>query len=245
MKVNNNAVEGSTITNNAVAAGTTNDPVAGNNTGTATTTVRQSDIEITSKTDTPDPVNAGENLTYTVNFKNNSALNTASNVTVTDAVPTGTTLVSATTVSPGWARTDGVLAGGTGNIVFTKALVAASETATFTIVVKVNANVVSGTTITNTATAATSSLDTNSVNNAATATTSTATSADLEMVSKTDTPDPVTAGNNITYTINFRNNGPSDAQTVTVTDAVPVNTTFVSAGGDDRDGLDASRVRRQ
>ena len=32
----------------------------------------------------------------------------------------------------------------------------------------------------------------------------------------------VFAGNNITYTINFVNNGPSDAQTVTVTDAVAV-----------------------
>src|SRR5581483_2309283 len=36
-------------------------------------------------------------------------------------------------------------------------------------------------------------------------------------------------GNNITYTINFSNNGPSDAQTVTVTNPITANTTFVSA----------------
>ena len=52
--------------------------------------------------------------------------------------------------------------------------------------------------------------------------------ADLA-VTKTDSPDPVFAGNNITYTINFVNNGPSDAQTVRSPIAVPANTTFVSA----------------
>jgi uncharacterized repeat protein (TIGR01451 family) len=229
VNVNANTPEGTIINNSAVAASTTNDPMPANNTGTAMTTVNQSDIEITSKTDTPDPVTAGQDITYTINFKNNSAVNSASNVTVTDAVPTGTTLVSATTVSPGWARTDGVLAGGTGNIVFSKALVAASETAVFTIVVKVNANVASGSTITNTATAATTSIDTNSLNNSASATTTTAASADLEITSKTDTPDPVIASQNITYAISFVNNGPSDAQTVNITDAVPAGTTFVSA----------------
>ncbi len=52
--------------------------------------------------------------------------------------------------------------------------------------------------------------------------------ADLA-VTKVDTPDPVVVGNNITYTISFTNNGPSAASSVTVTDAVPTNTTFVSA----------------
>jgi len=37
------------------------------------------------------------------------------------------------------------------------------------------------------------------------------------------------ASQNLTYTINFVNNGPSSANSVTVTDAVPANTTFVSA----------------
>jgi uncharacterized repeat protein (TIGR01451 family) len=41
-------------------------------------------------------------------------------------------------------------------------------------------------------------------------------------------PTTVTAGNNITYTIVVTNNGPSDAQTVTLTDATPAGTTFVS-----------------
>ncbi|HKO96860.1 MAG TPA: LamG-like jellyroll fold domain-containing protein, partial [Pyrinomonadaceae bacterium] len=221
MVVNVNAAtaEGTTITNNAVAATTTNDPFPLNNTGTATTSVIQSDIEITSKTDTPDPVEAGSNITYTVNFKNNSAVNTASNVTVTDAVPTGTTFVSAAAPA-GWSPVTPAV-GGTGNIVFSKALVGGAETAVFTIVVKVDNSVTSGTIVTNTATAATSSLDNVSANNSASTTTTVVVNADLAVTSKTDTPDPVIASQNITYAINFQNNGPSDAQGVTITDAVP------------------------
>src|SRR5262249_21574938 len=60
-----------------------------------------------------------------------------------------------------------------------------------------------------------------------TATTTVTTQADLA-VTKADTPDPVTAGNNLTYTISVTNNGPSDSQGVSVTDAIPANTTFVS-----------------
>src|SRR5439155_1335322 len=86
-----------------------------------------------------------------------------------------------------------------------------------------------GTVITDTATAATATTDPTSSNNSLQTTTTVNPSADLVVTSLTDAPDPVQAGNNITYTVNFANNGPSDAQTVTLTDAVPANTTFVSA----------------
>src|SRR5262249_46459057 len=61
-----------------------------------------------------------------------------------------------------------------------------------------------------------------------TATVASAQSADL-VVTKTDTPDPVTAGNFITYTVIVVNNGPIAAQNVTATDPIPANTTFQSA----------------
>src|SRR2546426_6298564 len=51
--------------------------------------------------------------------------------------------------------------------------------------------------------------------------------ADLE-VSKSDAPDPVSPGGNITYTLVVTNNGPSAAMAVTLTDPVPLLTTFVS-----------------
>jgi uncharacterized repeat protein (TIGR01451 family) len=51
--------------------------------------------------------------------------------------------------------------------------------------------------------------------------------ADLS-ITKTDSPDPVTTGNDLTYTVTVTNNGPDPAQSVTVTDNLPAETTFVS-----------------
>ena len=47
-------------------------------------------------------------------------------------------------------------------------------------------------------------------------------------MTKTAAAGPVLAGNPITYTITVSNAGPSDAQTVALSDIVPTNTTFVS-----------------
>ena len=55
-----------------------------------------------------------------------------------------------------------------------------------------------------------------------------AASADLALT-KTDSPDPVTAGSNLTYTISVTNSGPDGATGVTVTDTLPASVTFVSA----------------
>src|SRR5207249_6149107 len=46
---------------------------------------------------------------------------------------------------------------------------------------------------------------------------------------KTESPNPGTVNNPITYTLVVHDNGPSDAQSVTVTDSLPAGVTFVSA----------------
>src|SRR6185437_3618522 len=51
--------------------------------------------------------------------------------------------------------------------------------------------------------------------------------ADLA-ITKTDSPDPVTTGSDLTYTVTVTNNGPDTATSVTVTDNLPAETTFVS-----------------
>jgi len=68
--------------------------------------------------------------------------------------------------------------------------------------------------------------------------------ADLA-ISKTATPNPVTAGSNLTYAITITNNGPDAAESVTVTDILPEAFTFISCdatGGGVCSGAENNRV---
>src|SRR4029453_11605536 len=59
------------------------------------------------------------------------------------------------------------------------------------------------------------------------AVTAAAATADLS-VSKVDSPDPVVAGSNITYTISVTNAGPDAASNVSLSDTTPAGPTSVS-----------------
>jgi len=65
-------------------------------------------------------------------------------------------------------------------------------------------------------------------NNTAVENTTVTTAADVT-ITKTDSPDPVAAGNMLTYTLSISNIGPSDATGVVVTDTLPAGVTFASA----------------
>ncbi len=226
MTVNVNAgTLGSTvISNTATVTSSTTDMNLANNSDTETTAVNATDLAVT-KTDTPDPVIAGTNLTYTI-IVNNGASDPALSVSLTDSIPTNTTFVSCTAPA-GWTLMTPPV-GGTGTVTVTNPSVAASTMHTFTLVVNVNANTLQGSTISNTATVSSSTPDSNTSNNTDTETTAVNARADLS-VTKTDSPDPVNAGGNLTYTLTVTNAGQSDAQNVSLADAVPANTTFVSA----------------
>jgi large repetitive protein len=218
--VNVNSPSGTQIINSATLASTTTDPVPGNNTGTTETAVgRSADLSVT-KTDSPDPVIAGNNLTYTITVTNGGPDN-ASNVSLTDTVPTGTTFVSFTAPA-GWTATTPP-AGGTGTVTATNPSLAAGS-AMFTLVVNVNGSTVG--TLTNTASVSSPTFDPDTNDRSDTETTAVNASADLS-VTKTDSPDPVIAGNNLTYTITVDNAGPSD-DAVQLADGIPTGTTFVS-----------------
>jgi uncharacterized repeat protein (TIGR01451 family) len=223
VNVNSSVAAGTVLSNTATAASTTNDPNTGNESGTATTTVAAvADLQVT-KTDSPDPVTAGGNLTYTITVTNAGPSNAAT-ASLSDTLPAGTTFVSLPAVA-GWSCVTPPV--GSGGIVTCSNPSFAPGVSVFTLTVKVNANVAAGTVLTNTATASSSTTEGAAGNESGTATTTVAASADLQLT-KTDSPDPVTAGTNLTYTVTVTNAGPSNAATAAWTDTLPAGTTFVS-----------------
>jgi uncharacterized repeat protein (TIGR01451 family)/CSLREA domain-containing protein len=158
-----------TLTNTATvsAPGGVTDPTPGNNFSTDSDTLTtSSDLSVT-KVDTPDPVLAGNNLTYTITV-NNAGPSNASSVSLSDTLPSGTTFVS---LAPpgGWScSTPGV--GSTGTVTCTNTLLGVSN-AVFTLVTKVGSGVAGGTVLSNTASVSSSTTDPSSGNNSATATT--------------------------------------------------------------------------
>jgi uncharacterized repeat protein (TIGR01451 family) len=95
-------------------------------------------------------------------------------------------------------------------------------------VVRVASPLANGTTITH-ATYSIDSAQTSPANGASVATT--VTSSPILAIALTDAPDPVAAGANLTYTLSYSNTGNANATGTIVTDALPANTTFVSATG--------------
>jgi uncharacterized protein len=170
-----------------------------------------------------DPVVAGTQIDYTIeieNFGPQAALNSV----WTDTLPPGTRFASLSSVA-GWTCTTPAV-GATGTVSCSNASVAVGSSI-FTLVISVDANVAAGTVVSNNASVSTGSPDTNPMNNSSTAQFTVVAESDMS-ITLTDTPDPVTAGTNLTYTATVTNGGPSDATGVTITLPVPANTSFVS-----------------
>lgn len=180
------------------------------------------DLSVT-KVDSPDPVVAGSNLTYTIAVTNLTAA-AATTVALSDTLPANTTFVSLTAPA-GWGCTMPG-GGGTGTVNCSIATLPANGSGSFTLVVNMNAATPSGTIVSNTANV-TSADDPFEGNNSATATTTVSSGANL-LVLKSDSPDPAVANGNITYVITVRNDGPQAATSSVLSDVTPANTTFVS-----------------
>jgi len=177
-----------------------------------------------SMTDSPDPVAAGSDITYTITVTNNSGT-TATGVRWDDIIPLNTTFrsVSGTT---GWScTTPGV--GGIGTVTCLNGTVPANDSVVFTLVVRVNASTPGNTVIENSALVVYPTDPDEGNNNTGVIETLVKQTADVS-IQMTATPNPVVAGNELTYNITVRNGGPEGANAVTMTTAVPTNTTFVS-----------------
>src|SRR4029453_1416477 len=161
---------GGTIISNPATASSPADPSGGNNSDTETTTVGGgvgADLRIT-KSDSPHPVCAGGNITHSIGVSNLGPSG-ATSLALNDVVPPNTTFVSLT-LAAGWSCSTPAV-GGSGTVTCTIASLAAGASASFTLVVKVNAGTPNTTVITNTTSITATSTDPSTANNTATATT--------------------------------------------------------------------------
>lgn len=169
------------------------------------------------KTDAPDPVVAGTNLTYTITV-GNAGPDPGTNITWADTLPTNTTFVSLTSPA-GWTCTTPAV-GAAGTVTCGVPALAVGSAA-FTLVVNVAPTVATGTVISNIAAiTGASSTDPNPGNNSATATTTARSEANFALT-KAASPEPVTVGNLLTYTLTVVNPGPSHLLGASLTDPLP------------------------
>lgn len=213
---------GTVLSNTATVTSSTTDPNLSNNSATATTTVAASANLTVTNLSLPPTVNAGAQFTYQM-LVSNFGPSAAAAVSLTNTLPAGTTFVSLASAA-GWSCTTPAV-GAAGTVTCTIASLA-PESASFTLTLAIDPSFPPGT-LSDTATIASTTPDSDGTNNSSTANTTVGASADLRV---TNTPSTTSAinGQPITYTIVVDNLGPSTASTVLLTNAIPSGTTFTS-----------------
>lgn len=186
------------------------------------------DLSVASS-DAPDPVIAGNQLTFTQSVTNNSTIVPAYGVTLTQTTPPGTTFVSMTPPA-GWSCTTPSV-GGTGTVTCTKTdpLAPSSGSGNFTFVVATDPTLANGATITQPVSTATTSPEPITANNSTSTTTSVIRRVDVAVTKAASDPGGDNAfaqGETVSYALAVTNNGPSRATNVVVTDALPAGLTF-------------------
>ena len=223
-RVNAGTAGGTIITDTVSVSTTTRDTNTANNSATVNIPVSsaaQADLSVTN-VGSPNPVTAGNNITYT-QVVTNAGQASAANPVLTETLPAGATAVSLS--GPGtWTCVLATLKC-TG-----PATMAANTTANFTFIVSVGSAVANGTILSQTASVSSTTPDPNSANNSATVNTLVANTADLS-VTNTPSPVPVQPNNTITYTQVVTNSGPSTATSVSLTETLPPNTTAQTLTG--------------
>ncbi len=171
------------------------------------------DMAITQE-DFPDPLYAGEALTYELTISNTSNLE-APGVVLTDTLPGEVELISVDPSQGDCTPAEGV-------ILCSLNTIPALSTASITVVVTTTMDGM----ISNLATVGSPGFDFNMSNNATEALTMVNPSADLR-VAVQGNPEVLLPGSILTYTITVTNQGPSDVLGVTMTDTLPGEVRFI------------------
>ncbi|MBN1762984.1 MAG: DUF11 domain-containing protein [Methanomicrobia archaeon] len=174
------------------------------------TTVKSAPVLLVEKADWPDPVAAGTNLTYVITYENTGNMN-ATNVTITEVYDINVTFINATPAPY------------LDNDTWFFANLPPDGKHYIYITVGVNESVTNGTLLLN-------YVNITSEEGVEGNDTEVTEIGEHELVlCKQDYPDPVEAGNNLTYTVCYANFGTLNATNTTITDVLPQGVTFVSA----------------
>ncbi|MEL6894057.1 MAG: hypothetical protein AAFP84_20880, partial [Actinomycetota bacterium] len=200
---------GPSVTNLATANSPTpnNTPTSGTTTGVGT----EADLELVDKVSNPSTVDAGDDVEYTITVRNNGP-SVSRSVVIDDDIPAGVT-VQAASLPVGCS----IVAGGDVECQLGDLDPGATVSRTFTVTVSPDqlADVTNEASVSSPTTPEPPTGGTPNVDDVVTTVT---TSADL-VTTKTASPDPAVPGQPITYTISVRNDGPSVARAVDVTDS--------------------------
>ncbi|MCO5316558.1 MAG: DUF11 domain-containing protein [Solirubrobacterales bacterium] len=192
------------------------DSKLGDNTSSSTNPVsRKADLAIT-KTASKHQVKIGDTFTYALTVTNNGP-SKATSTTITDEIPDGLSFVSA---DPGCTFEPL-----NGTVVCAIGTLASGASTTINVTVKVDGDAHGQ--IENTASVTSQQEDPNPDNNTDTETVD-ATGADLQVTKSVKSPSVVKTGDTVVYEVVVRNNGPSGATGVVLTDALPAGLTNVT-----------------
>lgn len=219
----------SIIVNHASVDGPQADPDLSNNDASDPVIVRdEADVSVVKTVTSPAPYLAGTQVTYTLTV-GNAGPSFADDLHVVDTLPPGMSGVSGS--GPGWTCVVS-----TTEIVCDRPVLAAPvaspvNTSVITVTGQIGADVLDGTTLTNTAVVGTATTDTDPSNNQDDESISVAAAADLA-ITKSHPAGRFDAGQEVPFTIVVTNNGPSDALApIEVTDTLPPGFTYVSSSG--------------
>ncbi len=202
-----------------VTAAETDSDTSNNSSEVSITVIELTDVYINGSIDDTVTYYIGGELTYSFEVGNNSS-NPATDVTATIDIPTGISISSAVTDTGICSVTGQKVTCILGNISTTNANITVKATPSTAGDFDVAASVT------------TTKTDSDIDNNSDEVTITVEPKADLAIsIADSDDPDDgsIYAGNDLTYTITVKNNGPSDATNVKIKDNLPTGVTFVSA----------------
>jgi uncharacterized repeat protein (TIGR01451 family) len=207
------------VISNAVA-----DPNLGNNADDVTYAIEaRADVEVF-KSDSANPVAAGQNLIYTITARNEgNGLSSAANVTIEDILPDNLTFVSAvpTAGSCGTQPAPGSVTG-PGNATVECNLGTIANGAEQAVAITVRPNLATrGTTLLNTVSLETDTVEIDTTNNSASESTLVSNPVIDLLINKVDSNNTPEIGVTTVYSVTVTNLGPSAAENVVVTDTMP------------------------